>query len=154
VTYYVLHVEGRQRHEFDDFLYRMMQVGRYRIELQKLNSRIDTIGEKFGAFPKFFRHERKAEALPGNDYHYFEVNDEGDEEYGLRLYCLRLTNEVVLLLNGGMKTEYDPENCPNCRKHFRFANQVARAISKDIESGTISIHDKKIRMDDEYYLEL
>ncbi len=148
----MLHVDGREHNEFDDFVYRMKQVERCKIELQKLSARISSIGNNYGALKQYFRHERKADALPGNDYHYLEENEDGDEEYGLRLYCLRLTNEVVLLLNGDMKTDRDPEKCNNCKKYFKLANQVARAIEKDIEDGTLSIYGKEIEMDDDYEL--
>ncbi len=154
VAYYVLHVEERPLHEFQDFQVRMNQVDRYKPELQKIITLISEIGNNHGALIEFFRNERAAEALPQPWYHYLEVNDEGNDEYGLRLYCLRLTEEVVLLLNGDMKTTFKADDCPNCGKHFRFANQVARAINRDIEDGTLSIYGKEIEMDDDYILNL
>ncbi|MES2701180.1 MAG: hypothetical protein V4649_00990 [Bacteroidota bacterium] len=154
VTYYVLHVEGRGLHEFEDFQVRMNQIERYRTELQKMITLISEIGENHGALVEFFRNERAAEALPQPWYHYLDVNEGGAEEYGLRLYCLRLTPDVVLLLNGDMKIAHKADDCPNCGKHFKFANQVAKAINKDIEDGTLSIYGKDIEMDDDYILNL
>lgn len=150
VTYYVLHVEDRMRNEFADFQYRMKLIERYKEELQKILYRIADLGDKFGAEPKYFRHERAAEALPSPDYHYLEVDENGQEEYGLRLYCLRLTNEVVLLLNGDIKTTEKADDCPNCGKHFRFANRVSKAIDEAIVGKRMSIKGKKILMSDNF----
>lgn len=148
----MLHVDGRAHNEFDDFVYRMKQVERCKIELEKLVQKINAIGNKFGALPKYFRDERNAVALPDKDYKYIELNEDGDEEYGLRLYCVHISDSVVLLMNGDMKTDYDPEKCNNCKNHFKLANQVARAVQKDIKNGKLSIYDKVIEMDDDYEL--
>ena len=149
----MLHVQERDRDEFSDFQFRMKQIERYKGELQKLIYRIVSLGEKFGAKQQFFRHERAAEALPSPDYHYLEVNDVGEEEYGLRLYCLRLSDEVVLLLNGGIKTTKKADDCPNSRKHFKFANRVAKAMNEAIGDKRCIILGKKLIMND-YFIEL
>ncbi len=154
VTYYVLKVEGRKNHEFNDFIIRMNAIERFKPEVGKILQFIKDVGDKHGALRKLFRHERLAEALPEPKYHYLEVNEEGITEYGLRLYCLRLTEQVVLLLNGDIKTTTEASECINCGKHFNFANLVANKINKDIEDGTLSIYGKEIEIDDDYVLYL
>jgi hypothetical protein len=82
-----------------------------------------------GAKPYKFRDENGAHALPNKDdvpTHVIEAN----KDFGIRLYCLRLTDFIVILFNGDVKTCLDPKQCPNVRNHFRNAISLAKAITK------------------------
>jgi hypothetical protein len=73
---------------------------------------IDAMGYfKKGAIEHFFRSEDEAHALPSRRKDadkFFDIEVEMDSK--LRLYCVRVTNEVVILLNGGVKDGY-PNHC-------------------------------------------
>ena len=111
---------------------------------------IKDIGKKYGARKAHFRHERAADALPPPYY----IQPGKPNKYGLRLYCIRLSDQVVVLLNGDLKIENDPEDCPNCRRHFRFANALARRLDEALRNKELLIADRELHMDDDFEIEL
>jgi hypothetical protein len=105
---------------------------------------IDAIGFwERGAEECLFRFEDAAHALPSNKAHAKRVLDiKVIEDSGLRLYCIRLTNRIVVLLNGGVKTHNRALACPNVKEHFRFAQLVAKSIDNMIIEGSIIVDGK------------
>lgn len=87
----------------------------------------------------FFRNEGPADALPPIDQQMIDANENND--FGLRLYCIRLTDELVILLNGDIKTSLNPKDCPNVRIHFNRAQAIARKIDKAITEKRINLQD-------------
>jgi hypothetical protein len=115
-------------------------------EFDKIVRVIDGMGNHTrGAELRLFRFEDLAHALPPKvkDAHNL-LDIEIIEHSQLRLYCIRLTNEVVILLNGGVKTTNTAQDCPNVKHHFRFAQAVAKAIDDLMKEGVIEIVDKEI----------
>lgn len=149
VCYYTVQIEDEHQSEFEDFLQRMRDEVTYREQLGQILNFIKEIGERYGAHPYHFRHERNADALPP----YYYIQPGRPNKFGIRLYCVRLSTEVVVLLNGGLKTKQNPEECPNCRKHFRFANAIARQLDEAIREGNIALRGKEIQMDDDFEME-
>lgn len=137
--------------EFRDFQQRMSVNKKDELELNEIRRYIEKIGKEWGAYPKHFKHERAAERLPP-PYHYIETEDAND--YGLRLYCIRLTPEIVILLNGGRKTNLDPELCNNCSKHFTLANRISNKINEAINDGYIELNHTTGEIDIEEDFEL
>jgi len=115
-------------------------------EFDTIVSIIDGIGNhEKGAEPCLFRFEDAAHALPSKGKEadrVLEIEVVNDSE--LRLYCVRLSNEVVILLSGGIKTENQALKCPNVKKHFRFAQVVANRIDELIRNRDIIIAGKEI----------
>jgi len=105
---------------------------------------IDAMGRHHrGAEAILFRFEDAAHALPsskGAAKRLFDI--EVIEHSGLRLYCIRLTERIVILLGGGAKTEDKALNCPNVKRHFQFAQAVAKAIDEMLMDGTLTIEGK------------
>jgi len=95
-----------------------------------------------GALKRYFRNEGPADALPN------AVPDEivrsNKDDQGIRLYCIRLADNVLILLNGDIKTAQNPKECPNVRKHFLFAQQLARFL-------TTYIYEERIDMVNDRY---
>jgi hypothetical protein len=89
-----------------------------------------------GAEPYYFRPENGAEALPAKRVVPLEII-EANSDYGIRLYCIRLTKQVVILLNGGIKTNLNPKICPNVKMHFRNAYRLSAAITQAKLDGDI-----------------
>ncbi len=137
--------------EFKDFQQRMSVNKKDEIELNEIRRYIEKIGKEWGAYPKHFKHERAAERLPP-PYHYIETEDAND--FGLRLYCIRLTPEIVILLNGGRKTNRNPEKCNNCSKHFTLANRISNKINEAINDGYIELNHYTGEIDIEEDFEL
>lgn len=126
VGFYTVQVEGEELSEFEKFDAKAFP------ENQKDFDRIYSILLRMGereAKPYYFRTENGANAIPGLK----EVTKEEIEnspDYGIRLYCIRLTNNLVILLNGDVKTHLNPKQCPNVRKHFDFAIRLSTLIDK------------------------
>ena len=106
---------------------------------------IDAIGYLVkGAEECLFRFEDAAHALPPNiGQARRKLGIEIITDSALRLYCIRLTERVVILINGGVKTTDKALKCPNVRNHFRLAQSVAKAIDGLLVDG-IKIVGKEI----------
>lgn len=96
----------------------------HRKELEILYSVIDLMGTR-GAKNYYFKPESAANALPKVSQEIISANK---KDFGLRLYCIRLTDHVVVLLNGNIKTNIDPSKCLNVQKHFKNAVKIARKL--------------------------
>lgn len=113
------------------------------VNREKLNhilTWIRLIGEKIGAKENYFRNESETaytSALPplGKDRHpaYIEIDDAGFEHNtpnNLRLYCMRVSESVVFLFNGDIKTAAKAQDCDNVRPYFKLANQLTALIDQ------------------------
>ena len=142
VKYYSVSLENRNS-EFLDFQQRMNLS--HGTQLKELVTLIYEIGEVCGAKPNFFRDKRKAEALPPGSFQYVGLDDESPgNRFGLRLYCLRITESIVILLNGDLKTTQKADECPNCRIHFQRANKIADQIQEAMARKWVTIEGKEI----------
>ncbi len=153
VSWYTVKLEGKDISEFKDFQQRMSKNAKDETELNEIRRYIRQIGKYLGALTKHFKHERAAERLPP-PYHYIETDDPDD--FGLRLYCIRLCNEIVILLNGGRKTSSNPEKCPNCSSHFKLANRIAIKINEAILENNmeLDIEAREIVIEGDFELEI
>ena len=97
-----------------------------------------------------FKHERSAEALPPPYY----IQPGQPNRYGIRLYCIRLGRGAVVLLNGDLKTHNDPEQCPKCKKHFQFANALARKLDDAIREKEFFLLGREVHLVDNFEIEL
>lgn len=139
VHYYSVRYEGRQYSEFKDFQLRM--AAKSSIELAEINRHIQDIGQKYGAHKQHFKDEDAAERLPPPWHHFIE--SENPDDYGLRLYCIRLSPSIVILLNGDRKTKLKVAECENCKPHFAKAITLARTITRAIVDGDMEIDEEE-----------
>lgn len=151
VNYYTVKIEGRTSSEFADFQRRMSNERDGR-ELAELNRYIERIGDRYGAYPNHFKDEDAAERLPP-PYHKFIETDEPDN-YGIRLYCIRLTPSIVILLNGDRKTALKVKDCSNCYRHFDLARTLSKKITEAINDGDIELNEetKEIEIAEDFEL--
>lgn len=119
-------------------------------QVAEINRFIKTIGEKYGAEDRFFKREGFAERLPPATYHF--IDSDGETDFGLRLYCVKISEEIVILLNGGRKTAQSVKDCMNCKPHFDFANKVSDAVYAARNNDEIEIDGFDILMEDDYIL--
>ncbi|GGI58484.1 hypothetical protein [Winogradskyella haliclonae] len=136
--------------ETEDFLIRMRQSDYVQQFHELMEFTFEIIGNQTGAHEDWFnRFERVAEALPPKkdwktkqQAHTNEINFDIFNNK-VRLYCLRLSDSVVVLFNGGVKlTTGRAEDDPNVSIHFRQANTYAQRIYDAISDGTIDIQHK------------
>jgi hypothetical protein len=152
VKFFTVRFEDEAVSETDKFFNQFSSNHLHSNELDKLIAFIENLGENLGADQDFFRHERLAQALPPERrsmrrYNLLEFLE--TERYDFRLYCLRLSNSVVILFNGGLKTNNNPENCPNVAPHFRNAQIFCKRIEEKLKDRNFVIVLKNLVSDDE-----
>ncbi|MCY7358100.1 MAG: hypothetical protein LH609_11695 [Rudanella sp.] len=141
VSYYTFWVEGRPQSETDAFFARFETNQSVAHDLNVLVAWISEIGLHRGAKARYFRFENDANALPPPARIMAEL---GDDYCRLRLYCVRLSDEVVLLANGGLKTGRTVQDSPDLLAKFRFANKMADQLVELIASGELQMAGKEI----------
>lgn len=141
VAYYTFWVEGREKSETDAFFSKFENVDSLSIDLDILVAWLSEIGEQRGAKLRYFRNENSAEALPPPRRIMAELSM---NKCDLRLYCLRLSEEVVILANGGLKTGQTVRDSPDVWSKFNFANKMAQQILKQLQTGEIRLSGKRI----------
>jgi len=154
VKFYTVKIEDEENEEreseTDEFISRFdNEENEHFEEFSILLNSIENIGKR-GALPKYFRFENDAEALPPPRGTNLGIIIPSDTE--LRLYCIRLNAEIVILLNGGVKTENKAQDCPNVSRYFRFANSLSKKITQMIITKDITIKKKELLGELEFYL--
>jgi hypothetical protein len=127
VTFYTFRHEDSELSETDKFFERFQGTSaiandkKYLEDFNDIVALIDEIGRK-GAFKKYFRDEGKVEALPSEFRKYI-----GDK---LRLFCIRLSDSIVILGNGGIKSSLKTQNSPDLSTKFYLMGTIADAINQ------------------------
>lgn len=126
VRYYTFHIEGREQSESAAFFSTYETDESLADDLDMLVTWIQEIGKR-GARAHYFRKEDAAEALPPPA----RIMAELTVGYcTLRLYCVRLSEQVVILANGGRKESQTVRDSPDVYPKFRFANKMAQQLLK------------------------
>lgn len=159
VTYYsvaLVDEEADRPSCFEKFVSRHQQHNGKK--LNHILSWLKEIGNVWGARPHLFRGEREAHALPPKGTHreptYVEIETGKVAANNLRLYCYRLSERVVFLFDGDVKTADAAQDCPNVWPHFRMANKLAQAIDDCFHQGDMEWNDDRtdIVYDEEFLL--
>lgn len=110
----------------------------YAEDLSIIRSWLKKIGDEVGATQRYFRSEgfRKgsAQALPP-PARFLDISCQ------LRLYCMRINSEIVILFNGAEKTKQTAQECDQVRPHFLLANRLTSIIDNLIIEKEIIIDD-------------
>lgn len=148
VGFYSIRFEDKSQTEFEDFLRKHVLNSQYGEQLIEIRSWLTKIGKK-GALKQYFKHEQKADALP-----VFYNCELENGEYGLRLYCIRWTENIVILLNGAEKTASKAQDCPQVLPHFRRANEIAKQLDEARRNKELECDHNSLIYDKTYYLDL
>lgn len=108
-----------------------------------------------GAKKRYFRFENRANALPppANTLVELGQSEETSGEH-LRLYCIRLNEEIVILINGERKTKETAQECPLVAPHFRLANKIAKKIDEALFNREVILKGRALQFDSNFELEL
>lgn len=144
VAYYTLRFENDSKTELEKF-YENYQED-YSRSIYYIKMWIAQIGEKFGAEKRWFRPEDNAAALPppAQELKCLDIDIE-NENLKLRLYCIVLTHEIVILVNGGIKESNSTAGSPTCWPHYLFASNMASQLHKMIKDNNLTIKDKVLK---------
>lgn len=102
----------------------------------------ESIGNRYGATDDFFdRAENKAQALPPKPKRWVEEIKDLGINFPLRLYCYRVTEQIVVLFNGGIKDAHSAQESKNLSMKFYEAQTFVKKIEEALQSGMIEISD-------------
>lgn len=140
VNFYTFKYEEDRMTETDKFFSKFEHNENIGDDLNNITLWLSLLGNKYGAKIEFFRHEASAQALPPpmpKMVREVIVND-------LRLYCVCITEEIVILANGDIKIAQTVQDSANVLPHFRFANAVSKQINDLMREGVFKHNGKYI----------
>lgn len=137
VIYYSVQIEGEEDSLFLQFANNHIE-DEYTEQLSLIRSWLRKIGDEIGAQSRYFRSEGfrggDAKALPPPSRFI-------DIDCNLRLYCMRINEDIVILFGGAEKTAAIAQECDSVRPHFMLANKLTQVIDEAIREGDIIIDD-------------
>ena len=129
--FYTLRFQDEET-EADKFLNKFPEGCEYDEDIDIIVKWIELIGEK-GALERYFRPESKRDdniwAIP-------------IETTSLRLYVIRLSDNIIILGNGGLKTTGTYNEDPFLNSCVELLQEVDRYIKSRVQSGQTSIYQK------------
>ena len=129
--------------EFERFLSKFEEQASLNEDYQKILYALSIILNK-GALERYFRPEGKVEdnlcALPL-------------ESGRIRLYCLRISDEVLIIGNGGVKNTATYEEDPQLYGYALDLQKFDKLLRKDIEDGIVTVEERRLNnIEDREYL--
>lgn len=143
VNFYTIRFEGETNTEFEDFLIKHRE-RIFEKDIQRIVAWIDKIG-KYGSLERYFRPEGKMRdgvgAIP------IDVSQ-------LRLYCLRISDYILILGNGGCKTTKKYNEDPHLLNCVTVLSQLDRFLNYRQRKSTITITDRIIKGNLEFSIKI
>ncbi|MEI7463433.1 MAG: hypothetical protein WCK03_03500, partial [Candidatus Taylorbacteria bacterium] len=125
--------------ETDKFFDKYASIETFKRSIQELVDFVfRKIGDDTGALQIYFRFEDSAHALPPSGKHTVEEITLNFDNFPLRLYCLRISENLVVLFNGSEKTSQSAL-AGKTSMTFTEANQFASKILEALYQKTIYI---------------
>ena len=120
--------------EFEKFVAEFEMNATYNRDYQRIIAALQAI-LRIGALERFFRPEGSindiVQALP-------------IESGKLRLYCLRLSDQIVILGNGGVKNTRTYEEDPKLYGYVLDLQKFEKILNENIEKGYVIIEEKEL----------
>ena len=120
--------------EFEKFVAEFEMNATYNRDYQRIIAALQAI-LRIGALERFFRPEGSrndsVQALP-------------IESGKLRLYCLRLSDQIVILGNGGVKNTRTYEENPKLYGYVLDLQKFEKILKESAEKGYVSIQKKEL----------
>ena len=151
VRYYTVKFDNDDKTEVDKFFEKYQESHSKSVLYIKMW--IAEIGEKFSAEARYFRPEDNSEALPPPFNQLESVDIEIDQDnLSLRLYCIVLSPEVVVLVNGGIKESQKTQDSPTCWEHFLLTSSLSSQMRQMIKGGHLTLKGKQLKRTKEFIL--
>lgn len=135
VNFYSIHLDECELSEFERFFEKFPIGCEYDEEVDVIISWLDKIGEK-GALERYFRPEGKY----GDGVGVIPI-DVGNK---LRLYCLRISDKILIFGNGDIKDSDSWQNSEKLAPYVEMLIETSRFIASRIRDGKIFIVDKEV----------
>lgn len=138
-TFYTVKWENAELSETEKFFVKYENDSTFQRPLQELAKFISKkIGDEMGALEDFFRFENAAQALPPSGNYKVDKITINYGNFPLRLYCLRISDRLVVLFNGGEKTAKNAQGGKTSMA-FQEANIFAKRILDALTNKDIYI---------------
>lgn len=135
INFYSIRLEEEELTELERFFEKFPEGCEYDEEVDVILSWMDKIAEK-GALERYSRPEGKygdgVGVIPivvGNK---------------LRLYCLRLSDKILVFGNGGVKDSKSWEESETLSPYVELLMDTSRFLSSRVKNGTVLLVDKEI----------
>ena len=135
VNFYSIHLEEEELSELERFFEKFPEGCAYDTEIDIIISWLDKIGEN-GALERYFRPEGKY----GDGVGVIPINV-GNK---LRLYCLRLSENILVFGNGGIKDSRSWQNSETLAPYVKMLIDTSRFIASRINDGKIILVEKEL----------
>jgi hypothetical protein len=152
VTYYTVRLEDEPHSEMEKFILRFETDNVFQNDFENILALLVILGNEKGVKSRFFRDESAAQALPPEIREALRENWVQFIDAGLRLFCLRMSDEVAILLNGGIKSSQKTNDSPDLVAKFRFAQQVSKVVDLKIRNRELQVVGKKLIGDLEIFI--
>ena len=135
VNFYSIRMKDAELTELEAFFEKFPADCEYDDDIDVIISWLDQIAER-GALERYFRPEGKY----GDGVGVIPV-DVGNK---VRLYCLRLSDKILVFGNGGVKDAKSWEESETLAPYVKTLMDTSRFISSRINDGTMVLVDKEI----------
>lgn len=136
-TLYTIQFLSEDETEFEQFFNKFKDDVEFSPDLMRIVGFLGKIAD-FGALERYFRLEGKMSdhvvALP-------------TVQSKLRLYCLRLSDRILVLGNGGVKNTKTYEESKELSGYVLTLQNFDRLIKEGVKDGTIIVSENKIETD-------
>ncbi len=134
VSLYSIKFNGENVTEFEKFLQTFKDNAELNVDFQRIVYAVSKILTN-GALERYFRPEGKFNdgvcAIP-------------IESGQLRLYCLRMSDQILIVGNGGIKTTRTYNEDPILSGYVLDLQKFERLIESGVRNGSLSIEEKEI----------
>lgn len=131
---YTIRLKDEKLTEFEKFLDKFPTGSEYDEDIDIIISWLEKIEQK-GALERYFRPEHKY----GDNIGAIPI------EYGrVRLYCLRISDKILIVGNGDIKTTAKWQEDKKLIPHVELLIDTGKFIKSRISNGTIILSDKEI----------
>ncbi|GAA4932802.1 hypothetical protein GCM10023314_01480 [Algibacter agarivorans] len=142
-TFYTVQADGSLENETDIFFDKYDKTPELKEQTQELLSFVlNAIGDNHGAIDEIFnRHENEVDGLPTQGQLQLGEFDYYFPNFPLRLYALKVTENIVILFGGGIK---DGSTNQNSSLHFKWieACNYAKRIIEGLNDGSIIVNHR------------
>lgn len=147
VTYYTVRWDEAEESETEKFFRRFMADAAHKSHFSEIVALLEVFGAQQGAKQRYFeRWADEASELPpkqrievdGIEINYFENV--------LRLFCVRINDNIVILFNGGVKSSQATQDSPDLASKFRDAKHFAKKIWEVIHAGIVVVDEPRHKL--------
>ncbi len=134
VNFYSVHLGDEELSELERFFEKFPEGSPFDEDIDTIIAWLDKIGET-GALERYFRHEGRygdgVSAIP-------------IETSNLRLYCIRLSDRILIFGNGGIKDCAAWQDSDTLTEYVEMLVDTSRFIASRLANGTLYMVDKEI----------